>query len=195
MPKTTLLRKQVTPTGTIQPHAGALAPDGYLACDGTIVTIADYPTLYATIGTSWGYGNNDGLTFHLPDLRGRMLRGQDQGAGRDPDAAGRTAANAGGNTGDTVGSVQSDAARSLNNISFSGAFNGSGSSGYADQRSASGIVNAVATTVNQGWASAGRAGWARGWNFSYNGDPDSGNPQAVENRPINANVNYVIKAI
>jgi len=108
MPKTTLLRKQVTPTGTIQPHAGGTAPDGFLVCDGTIVDIADYPKLYAVIGTSWGYGNNDGLTFHLPDLRGRFLRGVDGAAGRDPDSGARTPSNTGGNSGDAVGSVQDD---------------------------------------------------------------------------------------
>jgi hypothetical protein len=34
------------------------------------------------------------------------LRGVDQGSGRDPDRAARTASNAGGNTGDAVGTVQ-----------------------------------------------------------------------------------------
>lgn len=115
MPRTTLLRKQVTPTGTIQSHAGSTAPDGFLVCDGTIVNIADYPKLYAAIGASWGHGNNDGLTFHLPDLRGRFLRGVDnpsgipgEEAGRDPDAAERTTNAPGGNTGDSVGTVQDD---------------------------------------------------------------------------------------
>ena len=121
MPRTTLLRKQVTPTGTIQPHAGATAPEGFLVCDGSIVNIADYPKLYAVIGTSWGHGNevspgvSDGLTFHLPDLRGRFLRGTDnpsgipgEEAGRDPDADLRTGNAPGGNTGNNVGSVQDD---------------------------------------------------------------------------------------
>ena len=108
MPKTTLLRKQVTPTGSIQPHGGVTAPEGFLVCDGTIVTIADYPKLFASIDFAWGYGNNDGLTFHLPDLRGKFLRGHDALAGNDPDAAGRIESNAGGNTGDNVGSAQGE---------------------------------------------------------------------------------------
>ncbi len=58
------------------------------------------------IGTSWG---GDGIgTFNLPDLRGRLVRGVDGGAGVDPDAATRTEWAAGGNTGDAVGTLQGD---------------------------------------------------------------------------------------
>ncbi len=53
-------------------------------------------------------GEGDGTTFHLPDLRGRFLRGVDGGVGKDPDAASRVESNSGGNAGDTVGSVQGD---------------------------------------------------------------------------------------
>ena len=79
----------------------------YLFCDGTPVLIMEYPELFAKIGTAFGSG--DGITtFHLPDLRGRFLRGTDEGAGRDPDRAVRTASNPGGATGDALGSTQED---------------------------------------------------------------------------------------
>ena len=183
MPKTTLLRKQVTPTGTIQPHAGSTAPEGFLVCDGSIVTIADYPNLYAAIGTSWGYGNNDGLTFHLPDLRGRFLRGTDnpsgipgEEAGRDPDRLSRTASNAGGNTGDAVGSVQGDAYRSHAHTSQ----NAASKNGNPDGATDSGPNN----------VGGGRSYWRSGTIWSNT--TSSGNS---ETRPINANVNYIIKAV
>jgi microcystin-dependent protein len=48
-----------------------------LACAGQPVPIAQYDTLYAVIGTTYG---GDGVqTFNLPDLRGRVPIGQGQG--------------------------------------------------------------------------------------------------------------------
>ena len=173
MPKTTLLRKQVTPTGTIQPHAGGTAPDGFLVCDGSIVNIADYPKLFAVIGTSWGYGNNDGLTFHLPDLRGRFLRGVDDAAGRDPDSGARTASNMGGNSGDAVGSVQGDEFESHNHttiIPTGDPFIPNGSGGT--RLGGASTTNAVTRFFETTHAGVGN-----------------------ETRPINANVTYVIKVV
>ncbi|MFY0686332.1 MAG: tail fiber protein [Cyclobacteriaceae bacterium] len=99
------------PPGVILPFAGALGnmPTGYLACDGTSVLVADYPELYAAIGDAWG--GDGGTNFNLPDLRGQFMRGLDNGAGVDPDAATRTALN-GGNIGDAVGSYQADTLQS-----------------------------------------------------------------------------------
>jgi len=183
MPKTTLLRKQVTPTGTIQPHAGGTAPDGFLVCDGTIVDIADYPKLFAVIGTSWGYGNNDGLTFHLPDLRGRFLRGVDGAAGRDPDSLARTPSNTGGNSGDAVGSVQNDKLQGhrhemwIDNDLGAGSLNGGQRLHRADapRTGAAGTGDYIRALTPDG----------------ANGTPRPG----VETRPVNANVTYVIKVV
>jgi len=44
-------------------------PSGWLPCDGSIVAISSYETLYNLIGTT--YGGNGTTTFALPDLRGR----------------------------------------------------------------------------------------------------------------------------
>lgn len=115
MPKQILLKKHLAQVGTIEPYGGGTIPDDYLLCDGFIVNIADYPELFEVIGTSWGYGNNDGLTFHLPDLRGKFLRGVDKdGNGipsvtpNDPDRDIRTPNNTGGNAGNNVGTDQED---------------------------------------------------------------------------------------
>lgn len=108
------------PIGTILPYAGdittattqTLISEGYVPCDGRalLLSLPQYKALYGVIGGAYG---QDDTQFFVPDYRGRFLRGTDHGAGRDPDAASRTAPNPsatqGGNTGDAVGSIQVDA--------------------------------------------------------------------------------------
>lgn len=87
--------------------AGTTPPSGSLLADGSAVSRTTYAALFAAIGTAHGEGDGS-TTFNLPDIEGRFIRGRDNGAGRDPDAAGRSAAATGGNSGDAVGSVQDD---------------------------------------------------------------------------------------
>jgi len=55
--------------GEIITWAGASSPDPkWLLCDGVSLVRADYPDLFAVIGTT--YGAADGSHFNLPDLRG-----------------------------------------------------------------------------------------------------------------------------
>ena len=93
--------------GEIAPYGAETPPSGWLECNGATVSRTTYAALFAAIGTTWGSGDG-ATTFHLPDLRGRFLRGFDHAVGRDPDKAARTACNSGGNTGDHVGSVQAE---------------------------------------------------------------------------------------
>ena len=74
---TTLL----VPAGSVMAFAGPAVPAGWLLCDGRELRQADYPGLFAAIGTAWGGGSG---TFRLPDLRGQFLRGADAGANIDP---------------------------------------------------------------------------------------------------------------
>lgn len=53
----------------------ATAPAGYLICDGTAISRADYAKLYSVIGTTYGTGNGS-TTFNLPDLRQRFPMGK-----------------------------------------------------------------------------------------------------------------------
>lgn len=85
----------------------AACPAGTVAADGTSYLRTTYPDLFTAIGTT--HGSADGTHFNVPDYRGRFIRGVDGAAGLDPDKAARTAMNAGGNTGNNVGSVQADA--------------------------------------------------------------------------------------
>jgi microcystin-dependent protein len=91
------------PAGMIVAFGGDAAPPGWLLCDGAAVSRTAYAALFAAIGTHWGAGNGTS-TFNLPDLRGRFVRGTDRGAGRDPGAGARTLWD--GGTGDVVGSMQ-----------------------------------------------------------------------------------------
>jgi microcystin-dependent protein len=55
------------------------APVGWLMCDGSLQSIANYDVLFNLIGTT--YGGDGQQTFALPDLRGRVPIHQGQGAG------------------------------------------------------------------------------------------------------------------
>ncbi len=55
------------------------APEGWLPCDGRLVSITDYEALFSLIGTT--YGGNGQSTFAVPDLRGRVPLGSGTLAG------------------------------------------------------------------------------------------------------------------
>jgi microcystin-dependent protein len=50
--------------------AGNFAPAGWMFCEGQLLPIAEYETLFQLIGTT--YGGDGQSTFALPDLRGRV---------------------------------------------------------------------------------------------------------------------------
>jgi Phage Tail Collar Domain len=104
------------PIGTIMAYGGntgdrsvvdQLRKQGWLPCDGATVSRKEFGELFQAIGTAFGAGDAT-TTFQVPDMRGRFLRGTDQGQKRDPDSAIRRAEPGGGNSGDRVGSVQDD---------------------------------------------------------------------------------------
>ena len=129
------------PPGVIASYAGTTAPSGWLICDGTTglnsvsdTTLAD---LFGVIGVQ--YGGTGAADFDLPDLRGEFIRGFDNSAGNDPDAASRTD-RGDGTTGDAIGTKQGHAVEAHTHDepaggSFvtggSGVGNGAGSSGQA----------------------------------------------------------------
>ena len=66
----------LTPTGTVSDFAGLNAPSGWLMCAGQAISRTTYANLYSIIGTTFGVGNGS-TTFNVPDLRGRVVAGQD----------------------------------------------------------------------------------------------------------------------
>lgn len=148
-------------------------PPRMLLCDGQSYLRADYPTLFAVIGTSFGSANIN--SFNVPDFRGRFLRGVDGTAARDPNSVSRTAMNTGGNSGNNVGSVQSDALQG--------------------HRHANDGINYLFGTSGLGYQ-ANNGPQAQQRQFQV-GDPTNDGTNGVprtssETRPINANVNYCI---
>ena len=70
------------PAGAVIPFAGSTVPNGWLLCAGQTVSRTTYANLFAIIGTTYGAGNGS-TTFHLPDLRGRVVAGLDNMGGSD----------------------------------------------------------------------------------------------------------------
>lgn len=81
------------PVGAGLPFFAGVIPAGFLLANGAAVSRTTYAALFAAIGTL--YGAPDANSFYLPDSRGIVLRGLDNGRGLD---AGRA-----------LGSYQSDA--------------------------------------------------------------------------------------
>lgn len=158
----------VIPVGTIVPFAGTKIPDGWILCDGRSLETSKYSKLYEAIGSLWGSGGSG--SFNIPDLRGRFLRGVDGDAGRDADKDTRLASNPGGQTGNTVGTVQEDEFKNHNHKITNGSVENGGG------RDAGGFPmidsSYLTTNVHPGAIS------------SVGGS---------ETRPKNANVNYIIK--
>lgn len=67
--------------GEIRLFAGNFAPNGWNFCDGSLLAISEYSTLFNLIGTT--YGGDGQNTFALPDLRSRapIHQGTDVGSG------------------------------------------------------------------------------------------------------------------
>ncbi len=76
--------------GTILPWAGSYAPQGWVLCQGQLLSVSQYQALYAILGNT--YGGTPNQTFGVPDLRGRVPLG----AGSGPQLTARTAGATGG---------------------------------------------------------------------------------------------------
>lgn len=135
-----------TPVGTIIAHSTGV-PTGYLPCDGSQVSRETYSDLLNVIGVGYGNGNGSS-TFNLPDLRGYFLRGHDNGAGNDPDAASRTD-RGDTTTGDYVGTKQADDYKSHYHL-FDDSLIGVGNSSPTTNRAGSAWRHYVSGTLPRG---------------------------------------------
>lgn len=167
------------PAGCIMPYVGTTAPTGYIICDGTTVSRITYAGLFAVIGTAYGAGDGT-TTFNLPDFRGRFMRGLDGTASNDPDNSTRVVSNAGGNSGNNIGSLQGD---KISSHSHGLLINNS----YTQAGSA---VGGISTYLGYYTGNADQF-WT---NF-----PNATNTVSIEatggseTRPKNVSVNYIIK--
>jgi microcystin-dependent protein len=74
---------QTNRVGDLKFSAHSIDHYGWLICDGRSVSRTEYSELFDIIGIS--FGSNDGSTFKLPDLRGRVAGG----IGDGPDTSNR----------------------------------------------------------------------------------------------------------
>lgn len=65
--------------GEIRMFAGNFAPAGWAFCDGSLLPISEYETLFQLIGTT--YGGDGQETYAVPDMRGRLPVHMGQGLG------------------------------------------------------------------------------------------------------------------
>ncbi len=65
--------------GEIRLFAGNFAPAGWQFCDGSLLPISEYETLFNLIGTT--YGGDGQNSFQMPDMRGRLPVHFGQGPG------------------------------------------------------------------------------------------------------------------
>src|ERR1700745_1873522 len=56
--------------GEIRIFAGNFAPSGWMFCEGQLLPISEFETLFNLIGTT--YGGDGQSTVALPDMRGRI---------------------------------------------------------------------------------------------------------------------------
>lgn len=182
------------PPGTVVAFAGVVGgavapPAGWLLCDGAAVSRTTYAALFAAIGTTAG-GGDGATTFNLPDYRGRFIRGVDQGVGRDPDAASRGAMALGGNTGDSVGTVESQALASHGHgVSDPGHSHPQLVSANPGACPGSGIIR-----IDYAGDTTNACGYSQGTNTAGSGTGVSvQSAGGAETRPLNASVNYLVK--
>lgn len=88
--------------GMISDFAAPIPDDsGWLQCDGTNYLIADFPDLFAVIGTIYNTGSTPVDYFSVPDLRGRVRATLNSGETRLPSFA-NVAGGAGGESDHTL---------------------------------------------------------------------------------------------
>lgn len=90
------------PVGTVMPFAGTTpVPNRFLSSFGQAVSRTTYADLFTVIGTTYGVGDGS-TTFNLPDMRGRVVAGQDN---MGTVSADRLTNQSGGLDGDTLGAT------------------------------------------------------------------------------------------
>jgi hypothetical protein len=177
------------PIGAIIPYAGAV-PDNsdditvygcagtWRLCNGAEYDPMEFTSLHLVLNDTWG-------THRLPDLRGVFLRGTNYTAAdayADPDAAARDRRGTDDNVGNEVGSFQSDAMQNVTGTI--GEFN----TYAAFKGTSTGPFKNTWIRVNEGIGS--------GSDDSYHKidfDLSRSARTSTESRPLNANVNFIIR--
>lgn len=77
------VQQALVPTGAILDHGGAVAPTGFVLCDGSVYATGStgsmYNALSGVISPHWNTGGEGGGNFRVPDLRGLVTVGSGAG--------------------------------------------------------------------------------------------------------------------
>lgn len=178
------------PTGALMPYAGSSAPTGYLLCDGSSVSSSTYLALHAVISNTYGgsaYTGAAGLSFNLPDLKGRIPIGS-MGTG-----SGLTARVTGTKYGTETHTVSSSNIQQFSTGAMSANENhthGSGSTGFWVYNSAAAGTIAGGSTYN---ASAGGSANTASTNLAHTHTVGVASPTGINHLPPTIGLNYIIK--
>lgn len=147
------------PTGGVIDFGGTAAPAGWVLCYGQAISRTTFSDLFTVIGTTYGTGDGS-TTFNVPDLRGRVVAGQDDMGGV---SANRLTGQSGGVDGDVLGGSGGGETHTLTtaelaahthttNVDYSGPLSG-GASGQHEFYERPGVTNVGSDNIAS--ASAG----------------------------------------
>ena len=148
-------------TGAVVYFATQITPTGFIKANGVTLIIADYPELYAKIGTT--YGGDGVTTFKAPDARAVVARGFDDGRGID--------------VGRTFGSYQEDAIRDI-----TGSFSLSQLDNSSQYSNAHGAIKfETATAANRSGDNSGKNGIQQDITFAASNVVPTGPENVMKN--------------
>jgi len=202
---TTTQIQSASPAGMITAWVGSAIPDGWVLCDGQELAEADYPDLFANIGTGWNTFNGQAApaagNFRVPSFVGLYLRQADPsntqgfGATTIADYLGQlTAVNGLSNTSSSItGTTDNDTHYHLQTSQHTGTDNPTASNYLSYRRNAgTDFSYQAAGTNSQTWGGRGQSD-----THSHSINSGSASAQTIsgdtETRPVSAVVSYIIK--
>lgn len=162
--------------GMVMPYAGSAAPSGWLLAYGQDVSRTTYSGLFSAIGTTYGSGDGS-TTFTLPDLRGRVVAGQDD---MGSTSANRLTNQSGGLDGDTLGATGGSETHTLTEAELAAHSHSLGTNGR------------VQVGNDNGEAYSGKWVSGSGSTITYS-TQDTGSDAAHNNVQPTIILNYIIK--
>lgn len=163
-------------SGMLMPYAGGSAPSGWLLCYGQAISRTTYAALFSAIGTTYGTGDGS-TTFNVPDLRGRVIAGQDDMGGTSAD---RLTNQSGGLDGDTLGATGGSETHTLTEAELAAHSHSLGTNGRVQ------VGNDNGTAYSGKWVSGS------GSTITYSTE-ETGSDTAHNNVQPTIVLNYIIK--